>query len=552
MATQIFKISINNAKFPFLYRNASRSVVQPQLDPQGRLPFSFLGNAANADYNVVQVVYMENVVPTVDGIASVKYVERVPGLFGAVTFDRFFVIRDSAENQYLLGVTDTNAYIYDPATEDWNTSILWASDAFDQVSVYSVDGESYFLAQGYSALQFNPAGPTWSGISFVLPDDLTMSDIVVGCAASNYAVLATKSEILWSTLTDRKDFADIDLGAGRQTPVDIKGQIRALVPIAGGFIIYTTKNAVAAYFTNRSPGPFLFKEVLGSNGIASSEHVTGDANMQEHYTYGQAGIQRVSLQRAETIFPDCADFLSGGAYDVWNNTTHLVQQVNQKQTKVRIYLALARYLVVSFAHDGTRFTQALLFDISLERWGRLKINHADVGVLPWLSEEGIVGAPLLISELTSAISSYSAPISELKSSTTGQVTDLTLYNWRETLAFMDIDGTMYGVEVETEGLTNASGIGVVVAGRCQVVRGRMVTLQEICADGVHDADAYVLTSDPGNGYARDDSHAATLTTDLVGYKAYRKRVTAENFDVALVGSFMLTNLIVETTVHGSR
>ena len=61
MTTQKFKVPLNSNKFPFLYRNASRGVLQPQLDPVSRLPGNFPGTYDSTDYNTVQMLYCENV-----------------------------------------------------------------------------------------------------------------------------------------------------------------------------------------------------------------------------------------------------------------------------------------------------------------------------------------------------------------------------------------------------------------------------------------------------------------------------------------------------------
>lgn len=556
MATQKFKAALNNSKFPFLYRNASRGVLQPGLDPVSRLPGNFPGTYDSSDYNTIQMLYCENVLPTVDGLASVAFVDTIPPTFGNVLIgggggmDRFYVMRTADETAYIFGLAQQTGYTWDPVRAEWTSNFYTFTDISEKsVSTSYVAGRSFLLIEGLAYLEFGSGG--WASPGLSLPPGYNFSDLVAGCGASNYAVLATDTEILWSTLSDVLEFNDIDQGSGRQTPIDLKGKIRAMIPIAGGFIIYTTKNAVAAFFTNNAASPFLFKEVNGSAGVVSDQEVTGDANMNYHYTYGQAGLQKVSLQKAESILPACADFLSGTAYDTWNTTTHLVEQVDGVQSKVRLYLALSRYLCISYGYATTHFKYALIYDLLLERWGKIKLDHVDIGTLPWLDEAGIL-RPILINELGLGIQYYPDAIQDLAYSVPDPDSAITNVNWRDTLGFLQFDGTIKGIRVETAGEDNATGLGIVVIGHVQVTRGRTVTLQDLQLDGMHSGDVYILTSDPGHGYNRDAAVAATLQIDRTDYKTYRKRVTAENFDVAVKGSFMLTNAVVETTVHGSR
>lgn len=555
MATQKFKAALTNSKFPFLYAHAPRAVLQQGLDPTARLPFSYMGNPASADYNSIEMLYCENAVPTANGYASVRFDDAIAALGGS-SFERFSVVRRSDETSYLIAIYVSgvfgSAYLYDPATDEWvNNFFYYSPSAYDLHSIIYVGGKTYYFVQQGVLLELSGTSLSFKYADLRLPENYSSSDIMCGCGASNYMILATESEILWSAPTDSLEFADTLLGAGRQIPIDLKGKIRATVPISGGFIIYTTKNAVAAFFTNRADTPFLFKEILGSAGILSSEQVTGDANGSEHYVYGHAGIQRVSLQRADTILPDCADFLSGDAYNQWNSTTHTVDQINSAQSKIKINLILNRYLVISYAFASSQFQQALIYDLSLERWGKVKTPHVDVGLLPWAINSAAGSRPATIEELTDPIEDYVVPIGNFNVLTGEDTVELELLHWRDNIGFMSYDAAIKAMKVENSLQSVESGSGVLVFGHVQVTRGRKVTLQAIELDGLVDGNVYVLPS--LSGYDRDTSQATTLTDSDGNYKQYRKRVTAENFDVAIeAGSFSLSSVVIETTIHGSR
>ncbi len=555
MATQKFKAAVTNSKFPFLYDSAPRAALQQGLDPTARLPFSYMGSAVNADYNSVEMLYCENVVPTAQGFASVRMEDNIPA-HGGSSFVQFGVVRRADESSYLIAISLSafagTAYLFDPATDTWTSNFFYYSPSeYDVHSIAYVQGRTFYFVQAGVLLELNGDSLSFKYADLTLPENYASSDIVCTCGASNYLILATETEILWSTPTDPLEFADTALGAGRQTPIDVKGKIRAVVPISGGFIIYTTKNAVAAHFTNRADTPFLFKEILGSAGVLSAEQVTGEANGADHYTYGHAGIQRVSMQRAETVFPDCADFLSGNAYNEWNPTTHTVDKIVGTQTKVKINLVLNRYLILSYAFSSGQFQQALIYDLNLERWGKVRYPHVDVGLLPWAINSAAGTRPATIEELTDPIEDYTQAIGQLSIATGKDTIQLELLHWRNNIGFMSRDAAIKTMYVENDLEDVESGSGVLVIGHVQITRGRKTTLQEISLDGLVVGDVYLLPSQ--EGYARDTAILTTETLAAGNFRQHRKRHTSENFDVAIeAGSFSLSSVVIETTIHGSR
>ena len=68
MAKQRFTGALNAADFPFLSVLKGRSVVQPQLDNNVRTTQTFYGTEESANYNIAQLLYCENVLPTAEGL----------------------------------------------------------------------------------------------------------------------------------------------------------------------------------------------------------------------------------------------------------------------------------------------------------------------------------------------------------------------------------------------------------------------------------------------------------------------------------------------------
>ena len=117
MAVQRFKLSLNAATFPLLSSNASRSVCIPQLDGPARTPRTFMGSDDNIDYNIPQIIYCENVLPTRQGIKSVGY-QRVIAPTVNADFDSVFSLRDANENTVLYSPSKGKNYIYDNVAGD--------------------------------------------------------------------------------------------------------------------------------------------------------------------------------------------------------------------------------------------------------------------------------------------------------------------------------------------------------------------------------------------------------------------------------------------------
>ena len=238
-----------------------------------------------------------------------------------------------------------------------------------------------------------------------------------------------------------------------------------------------------------------------------------------------------------------AQIFIGDAYNQWNSTTHTVDQINSAQSKIKINLILNRYLVISYAFASSQFQQALIYDLSLERWGKVKTPHVDVGLLPWAINSAAGSRPATIEELTDPIEDYVVPIGNFNVLTGEDTVELELLHWRDNIGFMSYDAAIKAMKVENSLQSVESGSGVLVFGHVQVTRGRKVTLQAIELDGLVDGNVYVLPS--LSGYDRDTSQATTLTDSDGNYRQYRKRVTAENFDVAIeAGSFLCLLLLL--------
>lgn len=545
MATTKFKFAINNAEFPFLYSQASRSVVQPGSDIAPRVGAGFTGGASY-DYNVAQLLFCENVLPSGAGLVSVGYREAGAAVSPAVTdFDQLIVLRDSQERNHLMSPARGKNYVFDTATATWTSynSFTWDSTK-TLVSRAYVNGRTLVMYERDRVIEWDSVTPKFDTRTLTLPGGYAITDIRGICGASNYLVAHTSTEILWSTLTNILDLADLTAGAGRQTPIDLKGQITCLLPISGGFLICTTQNVVAAFFTGTAATPFSYREVTGSAGVPGAEQVTFEANQDRFFAYGTSGVQALSLQRAEVLLPKCTDFLVGTSYDSWDETLGIVvESVATGALAVKLQLLSHRYLCISYLKSGNHFQFVLVYDLALQRWGKLKIPHTDIGILPSVAGSAF---DLSYDELGAVYDSYDVAYQDLKTVAGGFLPAKTGF------LFLQESGLLQLLVTDP---TLSSATGVALFGRIQHVRGRTVTFLGAQFDGLYGTPAptvRLVGSTPGNGFDRDRVVAATFTSGTERSLKYAGRQVFENFDLAISGKFQLSNGVVEIMNHGSR
>lgn len=535
-----FKLAVNSEGFPFLYNAAGRATLLPGLDIGNRMPGNFAGNAESHDYNTIQLLYAENVLPTPDGLISVGVTDYIAAEGTATTFDRIMLLRDEQESAYLYSPAGGDNWVYKQAADVWYSSYPLADVEDKRVTQAFVNGNTYTFFEGTKALIWNSGSEELEDFFSKLPEGYTVDQIRYVCAASNYIVICTDTEILWSSLVDVTDFDDRIGGAGRQIPVDLRGRITAILPIAGGFIIYTSRNAVAAYHTSNAESPFLFREILGAGGVSSPEQVTHEANAKYHYTYGTSGLQRVTLDAAETIQPALADFLRGKTYNKWNASTKQIDTVLAAGVlDVRLQYLLNRYLMISYAKEGDHFQFVLVYDDVLNRWGKIRVEHIDCCLLPleigqaYQTYESL--DPQTYEDLGDTDYADFAASSIAESSLIGSI------------GFLKNTGQIQ--VLVTDPASDAAAGGVAVYGHIQLVRDRWLTLQEVEIDSAVETAAptvYVLPSNDGK--TRQAGTQLTFFED----SWLGAGITAKNLDLAVTGNFFITTIIAEATPHGKR
>jgi len=584
MAVNRYRIALNNARFPFISSWGARAVVVPSADTSSRQPRQFQGSDENIDFNLAQVLYGENFVPVAGGLKSVSYVKIDDGLEGVTDFDQIFPLRDEDENTVLYSPSKGKNYVLTPT--GWVSTLttalitaegytLWSGDpALSKVTRAYVEGKTFVCYSRLAAT--NDGGVTvvsaslfyWDPVAQALVSELDpvvdamilalgtaagiAGDELDGIASSNgYLIIWSGLKVAWApyngTAFDFRVYANGEVtGAGFQVPEDVKGPITAITPVARGFIIWTTKNAVAAiYNANNFASPWIFSEIKNCGGVESFEQVSDvGGNKGDLYAYTTSGMQQVSLNSAESVFPDATDFLGARIIERFNEDALTFETGTMSlEMFVKVAVCANRFLVLSYGTYPGIYGFALVYDSVLDRWGKLRIIHRDCfaysyGSLPADITYSMLGdVPY---EMLDAIEYDALTLAGGNLTYPRQSIAFMLENGEIDLAVMD--------EREPDTDTYPS---FVLLGRNQLSRSKLVSLQSAEIEGAAaTAEVAALTSDNGATYTKRDT--GYLREAAENYTEWGFDLpTGKNFTLFIKGQFHLSTVMLETVNDGN-
>lgn len=542
MALKVTRGIINNADFPVLYSQAGKSVLVNQ-DAGPRMPIFFSGSSENYDPNAPQMIFCENVLPFVKGMFSVGYRLKEPGPVGATDFfDQAIQLRDKAENQRLFVPAKGMNWVFDPLALTWSSLSPFTPTGPAVTRAY-VEGRTFICYERNRILEYDAVTNTLITVALILPPGLTMLEVRGIGSCSNYLLLFTELTVYWCSPLNLLDFNDINAGAGAQIPIDIRGQIIAILPLIGGSLIYTTRNILAQRFTNNAAAPFLFTEVSGGGGVSSYEQVAADSNEAAHFALTTYGMQKVSLQIAEQVFPQIQDFLTGRLYDFWDPVLKQVQEVEATSDfKYKLTHLAGRYLCLSYAVGSAVYSWVLVHDVVLKRWGKLRIDHTDV--YAYTFPVGVGGWEYY--QLTMDYSGLGTmTYDELA------VVQIAITPGRQAIAFLKPNGDQYLLDT---GFIPTGDDAVMVFGHLQDVRSRDITLQAVIINDIDPANLPEILAYPSDDGVTRQPYTPLIAPNVTGKNARYEadRITGQNMDIAIIGPATVSNLIFETTVHGKR
>lgn len=573
MAVSRFKLAFNNAAIPLLSIKAQRAVFVPSLDSAPRTPRGFYGEETSRDDNTAQVIYAENVLPVAEGLRSVSY-EQIAVPTTETDFKEAITVRDDEEVTYIFSPSANKNYLYDQALDTWTSTpleglispLLFHADSdptLSRVTFAYVDGYTFIC---YSRLKSDETTPQDLSIYAWDPVLKTFSSATVagtitnlpfpagevdGISSSNgYLIVWSGLEVAWARYGGVGTEFDFTIsltsasGGGRQTPEDIKGKITAVLPTTGGFIIFTTKNAIAAnYYSQSTISPWLFREVPNAGGLLSYEQATIDSSLGAIIAYTSSGLQRISLNSSEEQFPEVSDFFTGRTTERYDFALHqLVPGAVPINFLTKLTAVGKRFIVVSYGYYPGIYSFALVYDIYLKRWGKLRIKHVDCFHYPLqLSAVKVTYAMMIdVNYEETAPTAYE----DL------EVTDGGITQAQNAMAFLKSTGEIVMAAWQSDlKASEDADAAVAIIGRVQLSRSRNTQLNRIEIEGLQNGAVYVQPS--FNGRTLEATESLTTIEQSGDYLLAGTLLECKNFNIVVEGTFRLSTIVLEAATGGS-
>jgi hypothetical protein len=587
---QQFKIALNQSRFPLLMKWASQSVLVPSLDQvqRSQVRGSF-GDDVGIDLNTPEIIYGENFIPTPQGVRSVTYTKAANPSVGATDFDKVFPLRDTNEVVVLYSPAAGKNYFYNQTSGVWTAHTLTVSwtaaglhlctashDTPDTAVVtytyvegytfvcYSriglttvADGSGPVTKEG-SVYFYDPSGPILTRVAIEANTDLIRNlpiplGEIDGISSSNgYLLLWSGLTVYWGlfngTAFDFQVYANgAPTGSGSQIPEDVRGPITAIGTISGGFVMFTDKNAVSAYYnSNNFASPWIFRGTRNLGGVKSTSQFSYDALSGDFWAYTTAGLQRVTLQEGTIDHPEVGSFLGARYIEHFNTTAmHWTKGEIFTELYTKITVIQSRFLVISYGTFPGIYSYALIYDVGLKRWGKLRLVHKDC--FPYLY--GATEVPynyLMLHDVSYddlATTAYDDLIP------TPGVT----YPYQG-IAFLQRDGTVLQAVMDSRSKDPLdTSESFVVIGKCQFARSRFVALESVEISGIDPAAiVQVFASLDGENLESQPAFTTTLLNTSEEYSEFGcGMVEAKNFSVYMNGVFDLNTLVFKARPTGS-
>jgi len=330
-------------------------------------------------------------------------------------------------------------------------------------------------------------------------------------------------------------------GSGSQIPEDVKGNITAILPLPGGFLIFTTRNAVSAnYYAQSIASPWVFREISNAGGLESYEQATLEGNLGDVIAYTTAGLQKISLNSAEPLYPAISDFIAGRRTERYDFLSHsLIRGGTSVDFFTKVTAVSSRYLVLSYGFFPGIYSYALVVDLFLKRIGKLRIVHRDC--FYYTQEQLPVG--LTYSMLLDVRYDDLAATAYEDVTGVGEGVSTAQHSLSFLLATGEVRTAIWSDDARTE-----DDPAVVVIGRIQLTRSSNSQFNRVEAEGLEAGNAFITPS-----YNGRDLVATLPLVEIertASYLCAGEMIDCKNFNLVIEGSFDLSTIILEATTAG--
>lgn len=526
MSQIVYRANLSAKSFPLLTDFQGRTIIVAGNDNTFNRSLTSPEDT-DKDVGVPVAYYMHNVIPAPYGFSSVGYESIIPALiptsssFKVAKLLRSDVIAITNGPRFYFSPQPSGThYTYVLGGTKWlpiSNSVPYTATA--QLTYATLQGISYIFIPGSGCYKWN------SVLNTLVPVTLTgllVSGISGISTYQGYLIAYDTDTIFWSSVldidptTNSIDFVpSLATGAGSISPEGAKGPITVVLPATFGLAIYTTSNIVSAVYSGNSRYPFNFKEVVSSGGCSSGDLVTYDANTGNQYAYTTSGFQVVTATATQTVFPELTDFLAGADFEDFNETTLTLSRTSLTAPMVKKIVSVAdRYLIISYGI--TSLTHAIVYDMTQKRYGKLKVDHVDCFEYEYL-DPALADAP------------------------------------RKSIAFLKSDGS---ATVVNTSITYAASKGVILLGKFQYARSRLIQLDKVEFQAVHTGQAaycydYVsISGGTTESYTRVPGYDATKDNET--QRIFNFKTVGTNHSILIIGGFFLASLVLTFHILGKR
>jgi hypothetical protein len=502
MTQQVYRGNLNAKSFPFISDNFGRTVIVGGQDQNFNRQL-YSSADGDRDIGIPQFYYAHNVMPSTEGLQSVGYIDLTTATKADI--NQIFLLQDSVGNKAYLAISSIGEFY----VLDYYGALILKGTFVGTVTHAFISGVTYVYVDGVGCMYYDFS--TAAFVTVVLTGTLIVgTDRVRGiCAAAGYMVVWTYNAVAWSSLIDPTDFTpSLATGAGGGNVEGAKGNITFCVTNLLGFIAYTNANAVAAIYSGNSRYPFNFREIVGSGGIDSLNLIALDSNTGNHYVYSTSGLQIVSSSQAQLVYPEITDFISGQLFEDFNSATNqYIYHVLGSTLKKRLNIISDRYMVLSYGIE--RFTHALVYDMTMKRYGKLKITHANTF-------------------------EYQLPNIALTETP------------RQSIGFILDNGSIKILSFNV----NAPADAVLILGKYQYVRSRLLVLDEIELENIPNSSTFsILLESAVDGKNFTNSTPSLIYSDGK-LRRYGSDKVAKNHSIICKGQFNLNTIELKFHIHG--
>jgi hypothetical protein len=545
--TQImYRANLGDAAFPLVSTFQGKTVIQPGID-QHYIQQPAL-SAAEKDMGIPEAYYMHNVMPSEHGYKSIYFNSLIPAITGVSDIKRIFPCKDFTGNRGHIAVTTSGkTWLITVLSPTWKDVTPLGQPTGD-VTVANATGSTFICYANWGIYTVNLVSKTLASAALQWDSPITNASITGIGSSNNYLLAHDGSTLYWSSSLSVLDFRASQItGAGKGTPIAVVGKIIALAQVSIGFVIYCQGNIVAAQFSGNVQYPWLFKESPNGSGVASVDHISFTGDDASNYAWTSAGILKVSLSGCQAVHPEVTDFLSGKIFEDFNSTlSTLAVTYLTNNLLVRIAFLSSRFLVVSYG--VTELTHALVYDVALKRWGKLKVPHTQAFDLSFRISASAIQAISYLDQGTNTYLDYqNTPYTGFIISASADAPEA-----KHSIAFVENTGAISTVNFEYSSVVASATDSVLLLGKYQIFRANTLTLQGFTLETIDLGDTtfntQVLTSYDGKNIGLTTTPYEIIHENLREYKCL---ASGANHSLLISGNFHLAAAVFTFTKHGN-